>query len=140
VDPVFHNFICSTNHRPIQENGVDTAIQCIYRDLEYAKSLIKSKTGKNATRRDSITAAKSGNIEAADDDDDEEENWTFVGGVDTDVSDDLDPESTMRRTMAELDGATGPAAGAIRARKPALGSRVLSKGSGAVGARGAGVS
>jgi sterol 3beta-glucosyltransferase len=106
--------------------------------MEYAKSLMKSKAGKNASRRDSIAVAKStGNLEAADVDDDvEEEAWTFVGGGETDVSDDLDTESTLRRTMAELDGTTGRTA----ARKPALGSRLLSNGSSAVGARGAGVS
>jgi sterol 3beta-glucosyltransferase len=110
--------------------------------MEYAKSLMKSKAGKNASRRDSIAVAKStGNLEAADVDDDvEEEAWTFVGGGETDVSDDLDAESILRRTMADAEGATGRAAGASRARKPALGSRVLSNGSSAAGARGAGVS
>ena len=54
-----------------------TAIQCIYRDMEYAKSLIKRKAGKNA-----------GN-EA--DDEDEEESWTFVGG------DEPDPDMTTKR-------------------------------------------
>ncbi|KAF7934049.1 uncharacterized protein EAE97_008409 [Botrytis byssoidea] len=55
------------------ENGVDTAIQCIYRDMEYAKSLIKLKDGKS------------------DDDalEDSEESWTFIG-------DDTDPESMKR--------------------------------------------
>ncbi|KAH8903731.1 family 28 glycosyltransferase [Coniochaeta sp. PMI_546] len=119
-----------------KENGVDTAIQCIYRDLEYAKSLIMSKAGKNASRRDSLAAAKSGGVEADDDDDAEEESWTFVGGGETDI-DDLDSESVLRRTMVELDH---PGHGAVRSRRPALGSRVLSMGSGAVGARGVGVS
>ncbi|KAF7562944.1 hypothetical protein G7046_g1199 [Stylonectria norvegica] len=54
------------------ENGVDQAIQCIYRDLEYAKSLIKRKTGKNAQGD-------------ANDDEGTEESWTFVGGDDTDA-------------------------------------------------------
>ncbi|CCD50633.1 glycosyltransferase family 1 protein, partial sequence [Botrytis cinerea T4] len=55
------------------ENGVDTAIQCIYRDMEYAKSLIKLKEGKS------------------DDDalEDSEESWTFIG-------DETDPD-TMKR-------------------------------------------
>jgi len=48
---------------------VDTAIQSIYRDLEYAKSLIKGKDGK-----------------VIDDGlEDSEESWTFIG-------DDNDPE------------------------------------------------
>lgn len=112
---------------------MDTAIQCIYRDLEYAKSLIKSKTGKNAVRRDSIAAAKLSG-EPLEDEDEEEENWTFVGGGDTDVSDEVDHDaSTMHRTM---DGTSR-----LGLRKPAIGSRVSSGvGSGAVGAAGQGVS
>ena len=43
------------------------AIQSIYRDLEYAKSLIKRKAGKNE------------NADDDDDDDEAEESWTFVG-------------------------------------------------------------
>lgn len=46
-----------------QENGVDTAIQSIYRDLEYAKSLIKRRDGKPT---DDVT-------------EDPEESWTFIG-------------------------------------------------------------
>jgi len=57
----------------IQENGVDTAIQSIYRDLEYAKSLIKGRGNKSAD--DSL--------------EDSEESWTFIG-------DDNDPELVKR--------------------------------------------
>lgn len=46
-----------------KENGVDTAIQSIYRDLEYAKSLIKRRDGK--TPDDNL--------------EDSEESWTFIG-------------------------------------------------------------
>jgi sterol 3beta-glucosyltransferase len=56
-----------------QEDGVGTAIQCIYRDLEYAKSLIKGRNGK--TVDDSL--------------EDSEESWTFIG-------DDGDPELVRR--------------------------------------------
>jgi sterol 3beta-glucosyltransferase len=61
---------------------VDTAIQSIYRDLEYAKSLIKARGGK-----------------ASDDTlEDSEESWTFIG-------DDNDPELIRRihdwETMAQ---------------------------------------
>ncbi len=55
-----------TNGRA-QENGVDMAIQCIYRDMEYAKSLVKAKAGKNTSPSD------------ADDEYEPEESWTFVG-------------------------------------------------------------
>ncbi|KAG4220325.1 Sterol 3-beta-glucosyltransferase, partial [Phytophthora cactorum] len=67
-----------------RENGVDTAIQCIYRDLEYAKSLIKSKAGKNAA----TASSPDGTIA----DDSEEESWTFVGG------DDIDPELVVKKS------------------------------------------
>ncbi|KAA8566116.1 hypothetical protein EYC84_008719 [Monilinia fructicola] len=56
-----------------KENGVDTAIQCIYRDMEYAKSLIKGKEGKSVD--DTL--------------EDSEESWTFIG-------DDQDPELIKR--------------------------------------------
>ncbi|KAI6708439.1 hypothetical protein JHW43_009028 [Diplocarpon mali] len=45
------------------EHGVDTAIQSIYRDLEYAKSLIKRRDGKSTE----------------DLAEDPEESWTFIG-------------------------------------------------------------
>ena len=48
---------------------MNTAIQSIYRDLEYAKSLIKGRSGK--TVDDTL--------------EDSEESWTFIG-------DDNDPE------------------------------------------------
>lgn len=52
---------------------MDTAIQSIYRDLEYAKSLIKGRQGK-----------------VVDDAfEDSEESWTFIG-------DDTDPELVKR--------------------------------------------
>jgi sterol 3beta-glucosyltransferase len=56
-----------------QEDGVKTAITSIYRDLEYANTLIRKKNGK-----------------VADDvGDDFEESWTFIG-------DDNDPELIRR--------------------------------------------
>jgi hypothetical protein len=65
----------------LQEHGVEVAIQAIYRDLEYAKTLIKAR------------AAGSKGSSATTPDDDEftniEENWTFIG-------DDSDPELKMR--------------------------------------------
>ncbi|CAJ2508487.1 Uu.00g135130.m01.CDS01 [Anthostomella pinea] len=81
-----------------KENGVDNAIQSIYRDLEYATSLVKSKAGKNA-----ITAGKSDG--SAADDESEEESWTFVGG------DEVDPELVVKKSAlsemeARLTGST----------------------------------
>lgn len=75
----------------LQEDGVGTAIQCIYRDLEYAKSLIAAKAGKNA-----ITAASPGEIDGTDES--EEESWTFVGG------DEIDPELVVKKSvLAEME-------------------------------------
>lgn len=45
----------------MQENGVDTAIQAIYRDLDYARTLIKKRHM------------------AGDKPEDSEESWTLVG-------------------------------------------------------------
>ncbi len=92
----------------MQENGVDMAIQCIYRDLEYAKSLVKAKAGKNATRTD------------ADDEDEPEESWTFVG-------DDVDH---MRQSVIlSPDAKDGPLrVGTGGSSGKALGSRVLGTG------------
>ena len=52
---------------------MDTAIQSIYRDLEYAKSLIKSKGGNTVD----------------DTNEESEESWTFIG-------DENDPELVRR--------------------------------------------
>ncbi len=60
------------------------AIQSIYRDLEYAKSLIKCKVGKND------------GADADDDDDVIEESWTFVGG------DEPDPEAVTKKLSEGL--------------------------------------
>ena len=62
---------------------METAIQCIYRDLDYARSLIKAK------------AAVQGTAEADPEDDvDIEESWTFIG-------DESDPE--IQRKMQNWD-------------------------------------
>ncbi|KAK2730968.1 udp-glucose:sterol glycosyltransferase [Colletotrichum kahawae] len=82
------------------ENGVETAIQCIYRDMEYAKSLIKRKAGKNA------------HVEPDDDEESAEESWTFIG------KDEPDPDMTTKKLsdMGALPGASDS--------KP-LGTRVI---------------
>lgn len=63
------------------------AIQCIYRDLEYATSLVKAKAGKNAAAANAgaNTADGAAVPPLLDDDDPEEESWTFVGGDETDT-------------------------------------------------------
>ncbi|KAI8965490.1 glycosyltransferase family 1 protein [Daldinia sp. FL1419] len=90
-----------------KENGVDTAIQCIYRDLEYAKSLIKSKAGKNAATANSPDGTVA--------DDSEEESWTFVGG------DDIDPELVVKKSaLSQMESSINGSIGST-----ALGSRLL---------------
>ena len=75
------------------------AVQSIYRDMDYATNLIKSKTKKNASRRDA--AANSDSAEALDEDDAEEESWTFVGG-DAETVDDLSPDGVTKRANSDL--------------------------------------
>ncbi|KAK7745822.1 Sterol 3-beta-glucosyltransferase [Cytospora paraplurivora] len=89
--------VLGENIRKLQENGVDTAIQCIYRDMEYAKSLIEKKAGKNAAAAErAATSGSDGDM----DDDAEEESWTFIGD-DTALDDDgdIDIDAIMKRSQ-----------------------------------------
>ena len=61
---------------------MQTAIQAIYRDMDYAKSLIKKRGGK---------------MEAMEEDE-SEESWTFVG------SDEPDPDVHTMRLSSGLPG------------------------------------
>ncbi|KAF3013071.1 Sterol 3-beta-glucosyltransferase [Neopestalotiopsis sp. 37M] len=61
-----------------KENGVDTAIQAIYRDLEYARSLVVAKAGKHQASKQ----GKEATSDSASEDEEEEESWTFVGNDD----------------------------------------------------------
>lgn len=63
------------------ENGVDNAIEAMYRDLEYAKTLIRRKVMGRG--QDGVDEAQ---------DDEEEESWTFIGN-------DSDPE--LQRQICE---------------------------------------
>ncbi|KAK7700349.1 Sterol 3-beta-glucosyltransferase [Diaporthe eres] len=91
-----------------KENGVDTAIQCIYRDMEYAKSLIERKAGRNAAAAE--RAATSGSDDM--DDDAEEESWTFIGDDTGPDENDLDIDGVMRRSqfLVPLASPEGPSA------------------------------
>lgn len=101
-----------------QENGVDTAIQCIYRDMEYAKSLIERKAGRNAAAAE--RAATSGSDDL--DDDVEEESWTFIGDDTGTDENDLDIDGVMRRSqfLVPIGLPEGPSA-----RNKSLGSKAL---------------
>ncbi|KAL8633249.1 hypothetical protein Q9189_000970 [Teloschistes chrysophthalmus] len=87
-----------------QENGVATAIQAIYRDLEYAKTLIKHRALINDN---DITGAG------------DEESWTFVG-------DEADPELAKR--IAEWVPMAQQSNGDDREMKFGARSRVLGRG------------
>ena len=78
----------------LQENGVATAIQAIYRDMEYAKSLIKHRASNNEKDNDL------GGID--------EESWTFIG-------DESDPELARRIAEWEPYSQTGGRGGRPRA-------------------------
>lgn len=64
----------------LQEDGVGTAIKAIYRDLEYARSLIKHRDRSTPYELDEGL----------------EETWTFIG-------DDSDPELVTHRYAHEWD-------------------------------------
>lgn len=92
------------------ENGVQTAIKAIYRDMEYARTLIQQKAEKSAP----VSSGMAGPEEKDDDaEEDTEESWTFVeseseadlvghGGVR--ISDPLgwDRHSRQRRLLGGL--------------------------------------
>lgn len=75
---------------------MDTAIQCIYRDLEYARSIIK--------RRGEKSADNAGDYGDDDEPEEEEESWAFVG------RDEPDPEVVTTKLSAGL-GSPGRALG-----------------------------
>ncbi|CRK42911.1 hypothetical protein BN1708_008906 [Verticillium longisporum] len=105
-----------------KENGVESAIQCIYRDMEYATSLVKRKGDKNRKGAQGQQAdARTGSDPDADADE-EEESWTFIGG------DEPDPDVVTQRLSAMHASASGghvPGMGTLRADSKSLGSKVL---------------
>lgn len=87
---------------------MQTAIQAIYRDLEYAKSLVKARA---AIQQQSATAAGAAGLTAIDlldEGGDIEESWTFIG-------DEGDPD--LQRKLQEWD-ATGLGIAPMRGRAP----------------------
>lgn len=112
-----------------KETGVETAIQSLYRDLEYSTSLIKAKAGKNAAV---ANAGGEGGSRASVDghsggDEEDEESWTFVG-----AGDETDTDFALKRMS--LGGMSEQSHGLMEssfssAGSRALGSRVLSGGS-----------
>lgn len=68
----------------LQEDGVGTAIQAIYRDLEYAKTLARQRSIASSTPFSPKPSPKNADEPEASDDLDDIEEWTFVGD-DTDI-------------------------------------------------------
>ncbi|CAG8275388.1 unnamed protein product [Penicillium salamii] len=60
------------------EDGVATAIQALYRDLEYAKTLVRQRSRASSTPFSPTPSAKD-SPDGGDDDLDDIEEWTFVG-------------------------------------------------------------
>jgi sterol 3beta-glucosyltransferase len=92
---------------------VQNAIQAIYRDLEYAKTLIKARTA----------GSKNSSSDALQDDDlavDVEESWTFIGDEsdpelqkrirDWDPTAYIESRASTDRTRARAVGAVKPSA------------------------------
>lgn len=77
-----------------KENGVDAAVQSIYRDMDYARQLIQAKAGRLNQNQSGPSAT------AVDLNDEEEESWTFVGG-DAETVEDLSSEG-LAKTVADL--------------------------------------
>lgn len=88
--------------------------------MEYAKSLIERKAGRNAAAAERATTSGSDDM----DDDVEEESWTFIGD-DAGPDDDLDIDGVMRRSqlLMPLGSPDGPSA-----RNMSLGSKALMSG------------
>ncbi|KAK2735674.1 Sterol 3-beta-glucosyltransferase [Onygenales sp. PD_40] len=96
------------------EDGVAAAIQALYRDLEYAKTLVRQRS--NASAAPATATSFPSNADESRviselgldlDDDDEEESWTFIG-------DEAEVEMARRAKDREgdYDVATASAAGA----------------------------
>jgi sterol 3beta-glucosyltransferase len=109
----------------LQENGVKTAINAIYRDLDYARSLIKTRADNPPLS--SADAAALAGLELADDEGEIEETWTFIGD---------DGDAELKRLLME-----NAASSAATGRAPRVSLDVLREGfvGGGEGERGAAV-
>jgi hypothetical protein len=87
---------------------VQTAIRAIYRDFEYAKSLVKARAAMQLPGAAAAGAAGLSAIDILDEGGDIEESWTFIG-------DESDLE--LQRRIQEMD-APGAGIAALRGRAP----------------------
>jgi hypothetical protein len=84
------------------ENGVENAIQALYRDLDYARSLVKNRpeqAAENATIRE---APVEGNESPAP-----ESDWSVIG-EDSDDDDSADEHASSPRLKADQPGVQAP--------------------------------
>lgn len=86
-----------------QEDGVQTAIQAIYRDLEYAKRVVKARAVTQGAAGAALTSVD------VDEGEGEEESWTFIG-------DESDPE--LQRRLQYWDADAAPTPSPVRGRAP----------------------
>ena len=110
------------------EDGVGTAINAIYRDLDYARTLIKKRPWDEATK-DAIENGGEGEGEA-----EEEEAWTFVENEgEVDVTGNR-RKSDVSELFVPKGGTGGPGGGGVAGgtgggqRHSSLGSMVLRQG------------
>lgn len=89
--------------------------------MEYAKSLIERKAGRNAAAAERATTSGSDDM----DDDAEEESWTFIGDDTGPDENDLDIDGVMRRSqlLMPIGSPEGPSA-----KTKSLGSKALMSG------------
>ncbi|KAL4763869.1 UDP-glucose:sterol glycosyltransferase [Aspergillus foveolatus] len=81
------------------EDGVATAIQAIYRDLEYATTLTRQRSSISATPFSPTPSAKTSDDQNANDDIADIEDWTFIG----DESDLEFPRRARERAVSGAD-------------------------------------
>ncbi|KAL5360304.1 sterol 3-beta-glucosyltransferase [Aspergillus floccosus] len=89
------------------EDGVATAIQAIYRDLEYAKTLARQRSIVSSTPFSPTPSAKTVAEQEVDDDATDSEEWTFIGDeTDIDIS-----RRVRGRAVSDVDMLPEPIAG-----------------------------
>ncbi|KAI9830257.1 MAG: hypothetical protein M1819_005784 [Sarea resinae] len=87
------------------ENGVDTAIQAMYRDMEYARTLIKKRIGGGGKANARDDGAATNTVDPTFDD--SEESWTFVG-------ESSDPDLSISKRIERAESGLGRGGGGAR--------------------------
>jgi sterol 3beta-glucosyltransferase len=81
------------------EDGVGTAIQAVYRDLEYAKTIARQRSIASSTPFSPKPSPNNADEPEASDDHDDIEEWTFVGDeTDIDIS-----KRVRNRAISDID-------------------------------------